>query len=95
MAIIQTPQSMDDMGLLFGHANNIGINQILLFPFQADGEYSGVQNAVYEGWRSNWVLEFQKEILKWWCCSGYYWDDQCGFKSQNYTGNTQWVLGSM
>lgn len=92
MVIIQTPQSSGDMGLLWGCANNMGIKQILLYPFQPDGTYAGVENAVYEGWMSNWVLQFQKQVIQWWCCAGLTYDDGCGFNKQNYTGLTRWIL---
>ncbi|MCX6121887.1 MAG: hypothetical protein NTX44_09735 [Ignavibacteriales bacterium] len=92
MVIINTSQSTDDMAALFGHANNLGINQVLLFPYQTDGStYAGVESAIWDGWYAYWSQQFAKEVLQQWCCFTIdYQPSECGLKSWHYTGNTQW-----
>jgi hypothetical protein len=92
MVIIKSRQSPYEMEMLFGHANTLGINQILLYPFQTDGEtYAGVQSAIQVGWSAHWSLQFMKEVLQQWCCTTIdYQSGACNLKSWNYTGYTQW-----
>ena len=92
MAIIKSRQSDSEMGLLWGHANNIGIHQILLYPFQADGvTYAGVQNAIIDGHDSQWDQLYLLQQRQEWCCPTiYFYGDQCTFKTQYYTGASEW-----
>ncbi|RPI06461.1 MAG: hypothetical protein EHM64_02960 [Ignavibacteriae bacterium] len=90
--IIKSRQSPEDLGLLFGHAKNIGINKVLYFPFMDNGTtYAGIENAIVQGWYAHWILQLQKERLQYWCCPDIYWDPQeCSLNSWHYTGYTQW-----
>lgn len=94
MAWIKTRQTSEQMGLLFGHANNIGINQILLYPFDADGTtYVGrVEIAAEQAWYSGWLSRLQKQVVSKWCCLHQQYDpDECYFDSSYYSGQERWV----
>lgn len=96
MAWIRTrqDQSPQQIGLLFGHANNLGINQILLYPFEPGGAYTGrVNTADEQAWsQGSWLRRLQKQVMNRWCClNQQYNPDECYFESSDYTGQTQWI----
>ncbi len=94
MVIIKSRQSAYEMSLLWGHANNLGINQVLLYPFQEDGiTYAGVQTAIEQGFWSGpeWVQRYYMELRDVWCCPSIYWEEgACTYQYSDYTGGAQW-----
>jgi hypothetical protein len=96
MAWIKTRQDQTppQIGSLFGHANNIGINQILLMPFEANGSYGNrVDVAAEQAWSQGlWLYRQQKLRLNKWCCiNQQYNPEECTFDSSYYSGETRWV----
>ncbi|MBI3577899.1 MAG: hypothetical protein HY089_00645 [Ignavibacteriales bacterium] len=94
-AWIKTRQTPEEMELLFGHANNIGLNKIYLYPFgpPPDNTYIGrIDYATDRGWRQGWFKRFQKERQDKWCCPTQTLDaNTCDFQSFIYTGNERWI----
>lgn len=91
MVIIKSRQTADEIALLWGHANNFGINQVLLYPFQEDGTYAGVQTALEQGNLGGWVQRYFLELRDVWCCPTIYWEeDVCTYQYSEYTGGAEW-----
>ena len=93
-AWIKTRQSGEEIDLLFGHANNIGISKLHYYPFDLDGgTYLGrIEIASDRGWRQGWLKRLQKERIDRWCCPTQLFDPEaCDFHSFQYTGQERWV----
>ncbi|MDE3058255.1 MAG: hypothetical protein KGJ59_09900 [Bacteroidota bacterium] len=91
MVIIKSGQTADEMTLLWGHANNLGLNQVLLYPFW-NGYYAGVQTALTQGnSEGGWAQRYFLELREVWCCPSIYWEeDVCTYQYSDYTGGAQW-----
>jgi hypothetical protein len=91
MVIIKSRQTADEMDLLWGHANNLGINQVMLYPFNADGSYAGVQTAMGTGDLEGWVQRYFMALRDVWCCPTFYWEENvCTYQYSEYTGGGEW-----
>jgi hypothetical protein len=79
-----------EINLLFYEANNMGINQMYLYVYNGSA-YVGPQTAVGCGHNYQWNQELFQEVRQQWCCPSIYWDpEECYFKSQSYTGYSEW-----
>lgn len=93
MAWIKTYQTEEEMNELFGHANNLGINQILLMPYDLSETFVGrVDLAAPQAWYQHWLLRLQKERFRNWCCLNEYFDpNECHIWYEEFTGTTRWA----
>jgi hypothetical protein len=91
-AWIKTRQTPTEMGLLFGHANNLGgISKIIYWPAN-DRENDRVDLASDQGWRSAWLQRLEKEREDRYCCPTQTYDPEvCELESSVFTGNQRWV----
>jgi hypothetical protein len=85
-------ESVQHIGLLFGHATNIGINEIMLMPFDDSGNYIERRGDVaQQAWSHGWLHRLQKQVCQQWCCPTQSWDpEECTLQSSWYTGETRW-----
>jgi hypothetical protein len=94
MAWIKTRQDLGEMEELFGHANNLGgPNQILFYPFADDGvTYVGrFDLATQAGKNEGWLQQFEKQYTQQWCCPTPNYDPGvCTLYTWWYTGVTAW-----
>jgi hypothetical protein len=92
MAWIKTRQSQGEIGELFGHANNIGLSQIILLPFDDNGNYIGRLDLVATAGKSTgWMQQFEKQYTQQWCCPTTNFDPGvCTLYTWWYTGVTGW-----
>ncbi len=93
-AWIKTRQTPSEMGQLFVHANIVGLNQIILYPFDSDGTtYIGkIDLAAGQAWNAGWLERFQRERTDKWCCpTQTFHPDECDLDSWDYTGQERWV----
>jgi hypothetical protein len=78
------------MNLLFGHANNIGLNKLRIYVQDDYGLPDRRVDILCESARNNaWLRKFVKEVQQTWCCTTQtYNPDSCSLEGTNETGNT-------
>lgn len=91
-AWIRTRNSPEEMGLLFGHANNMGgVNKILYFV-DSDVNNDRIDIASDQAQQKAWLQRLQKQITNTYCCTTPFYDeDACEHVGWEYTGQERWV----
>lgn len=87
-AWIKTRETYERMDLLFGHANNLGLNKLHIY---VEDEYGLPDRRVDvlcdAAWAKGWLRKFVREIEQKWCCPTQTFDDEaCELESSQETG---------
>lgn len=95
---LRSEQSSEETGLLFGHANNLGGIDRLIWGFWPvdPGWPWGVDHRLDDvspyARLHGWLQRFEKERDDKWCCPTPVFDPElCDRESETYTGNERWV----
>jgi hypothetical protein len=95
---LRSEQSGQEIGLLFGHAANMGgINRLLWGFWPGDPGWPwGIDHRLDSGsttaWAAGWLQRFEREREDKWCCPTQLFDpEECELDSSTFTGQERWV----
>lgn len=95
---LREEQRFDEIGLLFGHANNMGGINKLFYGFWQDepgwpgGEYHRLYDASLQARYNGWLQQLEKRQEQKWCCPTQIYDpEDCSLESWSWTGEERWV----
>jgi len=89
---IKTHQSADEIGLLFGHANNMGGINDVFYYITSGVNNDGVSKASTQAHIAGWAQQLQKQQRFTYCCPTPEYDpDVCDLQGWEYSGQERWV----
>lgn len=95
---LRSNQSDYEIGLLFGHANNLGGIERLFYGFWPgepgwpSGPDHRVERASVQAHTAGWLQRLQREREDKYCCLTQIFDPEtCYLESSRYTGNERWL----
>ncbi len=91
-AWIKTRNSPEEMGLLFGHANNLGGINKILYWVSSNIDNDRIDLASEQGQARGWLQRLQKQVRNTFCCTTPQYDPEfCELMGWEYTGEERWV----